>query len=120
MKKAAELSEIILNEINLYCDMYVAEDGRINHTESSIQMLNDIIEKGFSLYKYCIDKKLYENNPDLVIYLNNVAEYIKKLQITKENANKLYLSNALMIWEQAKVSIAILANSILDINDQES
>ena len=115
MEKAYKLSEKIINEIENYSKEYTTSDGKIGTTKLALQELNTIIEDGFVLYKYCIDKKLYNKYPSIIPLLNSVAEIAEKLQVNEVNAKKLNLSSGIQIWQQGKVSIALLACEIMDL-----
>lgn len=117
MDKAYQLSEKIINDVEAYSLKYTAPDGHIVKNDDSIMDLNSIIQEGFSLYKYMVEKKLYKEKPEITANLIELEKYIEKLQITKENAERLDLENTMIIWEQAKVVIALLACSILDFKD---
>ena len=119
MEKAYQLSDKILKEIEEYSKNYTTTDGKIVTTEISLKSLNNIIEDGFVLHKYLVEKKLYEKYSSLVTLLNEIGEIIKKLQITKTNAEKLNLSSAIQIWQQAKISIALLACEVMDLYEEE-
>lgn len=120
MEKAYELSKKVINEIEEYSKEYTTSDGKIATTNMALQKLNIIVEDGFVLYKYCIDKKLYEKYSSLVPLLNSLAEIIKKLQVTESNAKKLNISSAFQVWQQSKVSIALLACEIMDLYEEEN
>ena len=81
--------------------------------------MTTIIEEGFTLYKYLVEKKLYENIPSITVAVNELGKYIEKLQITEENAKKLHLSNVMQVWNQAKIAIAVLACNLLDYRDEQ-
>lgn len=117
MNNAYKLSEKILNDINEYSEKYISEDGKTVPTQEAILKLNTILENGFSLYKYMVEKKLYEGKPEIESSLVELQKYIEKLQINKSNAEKLQLSSALQLWNQSKVVIAVLACNILDYKD---
>jgi len=117
MKKAYDLAEVIINEINNYSEMYTSEDGQTTTTQDSIMALNSIIEKGLSLYKYLQENKLYEGKPNIIVVMNTLAGYVDKLQINKKNAENLNLSNAIQLWNQCKICIAMLACELLDFRD---
>lgn len=119
MKKAYTLAEKLLENIDSYSNRYTNEDGKIAHTEASIMMLNGIIEGGFSLYKYLIEKKAYEQIPTLASHLDSLGSYIEKLQVNKQNAEKLHLSDALQVWEQCKIVIAVVCCDLLDYRDSK-
>lgn len=116
---ASKLADKLLTEIDAYSKDYTTDNGKISYTNLSLQVLNTIIEQGFTLYKYLVEKKLYDTYIDLTVPLNVLGGYIEKLQITKENATKLHLSDSLKLWEQAKIAIAILAAQVLDLADSE-
>lgn len=118
MNKAYELSEKIINDIENYSLKYTAPDGKIIHNEESLAELNTILQEGFTLHKYMIEKNLYEGKPEITAVLIELGKYMEKLQITKENAEKLNLENVILIWEQAKVTIALLACDILDFKEK--
>ena len=118
MEKAIQLSDKILKEIEEYSTNYVTTEGKIATTNVALEKLNVIIEDGFVLYKYLIDKKLYETHQSIVPFLNGVAESIEKLQVTEQNAKKLNLSSATQIWQQAKISIALLACEVLELSEE--
>lgn len=120
MEKAYKLSEKILNEIENYSKEYTTDDGKIAMTNMALNKLHMIIEDGFVLYKYCIDKKLYKKYSSLIPLLNSVAEIAEKLQVNEINAKKLNLSSAIQIWQQGKVSIALLACEIMDLYEEEN
>lgn len=117
MKKAYALSEKILDNINNYSEKYTSAEGKDINSAESIRALNEIVEEGFTLHRYMVEKKLYEGKPQITGALLEVQKYIEKLQINKQNAEKLSLSNALQIWQQVKLAIALFACSILDYRD---
>ena len=117
MDKAYSLSEKIINDVEAYSLKYTTPDSNIIHNEESLADLNIILEEGFTLYKYMIEKNLYVEKPEITATLTELGKYIEKLQITKENAEKLNLENVLIIWEQAKMTIAMLACNVLDYRD---
>lgn len=119
MKKAYQLSEKIIKDIEVYSEEYVTEEGKTVTTEAELKALNGIIEEGFTLYKYLVEKKLYDKDPSIVVAVNELGTYIEKLQINEQNAKKLHLSNVMQIWNQAKIAIAVLACAVLDYRDEQ-
>lgn len=119
MKKAYQLSEKIIKDIEAYSEEYVTEEGKTVATEAELKALNGIIEEGFTLYKYLVEKKLYDKDPSIVVAVNELGTYIEKLQINEQNAKKLHLSNVMQIWNQAKIAIAVLACAVLDYRDEQ-
>lgn len=117
MEKAYQLSEMLLTQINEYCGKYTSPDGKDVTTEDSLVELQDILEKGFALHNYLIEHKLAEDKPAILSSLNQLNKFITQLTITKSNAEKLRLSNAIQLWNQAKIAIAVLANEILNYKD---
>lgn len=114
IKKSCELSKKLLNQINEYCGQYTSLDGKDIVSENSINFLQDILEEGFALHNYIVENKLYENKPVIQSNLLQLEGYMKRLAINKENAEKLRLSNAIQVWNQTKIAIAVLAGSVLD------
>ena len=119
MKKAYQLAEKIIKDIEAYSEEYVTEEGKTVTTEAELKALNGIIEEGFTLYKYLVEKKLYDKDPSIVVAVNELGTYIEKLQINEQNAKKLHLSNVMQIWNQAKIAIAVLACALLDYRDEQ-
>ena len=119
MKKAYQLSEKIIKDIEDYSANYVTDEGKTVTTPDELKALNTIIEEGFTLYKYLIEKKLYENDPSILCAVNELGAYVEKLKITEDNAKKLHLSNVMQIWNQAKIAIAVLACALLDYRDEK-
>ena len=119
MKKAYQLAEKIIKDIEAYSEEYVTEEGKTVATEAELKALNGIIEEGFTLYKYLVEKKLYDKDPSIVVAVNELGTYIEKLQINEQNAKKLHLSNVMQIWNQAKIAIAVLACAVLDYRDEQ-
>lgn len=114
MEKAGQLSEKIINEVDSYSKQYTTKEGKIATTELSLKSLNVIVQDVCVLYKYLIEKKLYERMHNIIPALNGVASLIKKIQINETNANKLHLDSALQIWQQIKAVGALLACMVLD------
>ena len=114
IKKACDLSKKLLDQINEYCGQYTGVDGKDVVTELSINALQEILEEGFALHNYLVEHKLYENKPAVQSNLLQLEDYMKRLAINKENAEKLRLSNAIQVWNQTKIAIAVLAGSVLD------
>lgn len=114
IKKACDLSKKLLDQINEYCGQYTGINGKDVVSESSIALLQEIMEEGFALHNYLTEHKLYENKPAIQQSLIQLEDYMKRLAINKENAEKLRLSNAIQIWNQAKIAIAVLAGAVLD------
>lgn len=114
VKKTVELSQKIMNQINDYMGNYIGMNGKDVVTDSSILALQEILEEGFALHNFVVEKKLYENKPIIIKGLIELEKFMNQLQINKENAEKLRLSNAIQIWNQTKIAIAVLANAILD------
>ena len=119
MKKAYQLAEKIIKNIEDYSEKYVTEEGKTVTSEDELKALNEIIEEGFTLYKYLVEKKLYDKDPSITVAVNELGGYIQKLQINEENAKKLHLSNVMQIWNQAKIAIAVLACALLDYRDEQ-
>jgi len=113
-KKACELSQRILDQINDYMGKYVGMNGKDVVTDSSLMELQEILEEGFALHNFVVEKKLYEGKPRLTSATIELEKFMNQLQINKENAEKLRLSNAIQIWNQTKIAVAVLANTILD------
>lgn len=114
IKKACELSQKILDQINDYMGKYVGMNGKDVVTDSSLLELQEILEEGFALHNFLVEKKLYENKPTITSALVELEKFMNQLQINKENAEKLRLSNAIQIWNQTKIVVAVLANTVLD------
>lgn len=114
IKKSCELSKKLLEQINDYCGQYTGIDGKDIVSEYSIMALQEILEEGFALHNYLIEHKLFENKPAIQNNLLQLEGFMNRLAITKENAEKLKLSNAVQIWNQTKIAIAVLAGSVLD------
>jgi hypothetical protein len=120
IKKACELSKKLLDQINDYCGQYIGLDGKDVVSESSIMALQEILEEGFTLHNYLIEHKLFEGKPAIENNLLQLEDYMKRLAITKENAEKLKLSNAIQVWNQTKIAIAVLAGSVLDEYEEKA
>ena len=114
VKKACDLSKKLLEQINEYCGQYTGVDGKDVVSELSIMALQEILEEGFALHNYLIEHKLFEDKPTIKSNLLQLEGFMNRLAITKENAEKLKLSNAVQIWNQTKIAIAVLAGSVLD------
>lgn len=114
IKKSCELSKKLLAQINDYCGKYTTADGKDVTSETSLSELQDILEEGFALHNYLVEHKLFENKPAIQSGLLQLEDYMKRLAINKENAEKLRLSNAIQVWNQTKIAIAVLAGSVLD------
>ena len=114
VKKACDLSKKLLEQINEYCGQYTGVDGKDVVSELSIMALQEILEEGFALHNYLIEHKLFEDKPTVKSNLLQLEGFMNRLAITKENAEKLKLSNAVQIWNQTKIAIAVLAGSVLD------
>jgi hypothetical protein len=114
VKKACDLSKKLLEQINEYCGQYTGVDGKDVVSELSIIALQEILEEGFALHNYLIEHKLFEDKSTIKSNLLQLEGFMNRLAITKENAEKLKLSNAVQIWNQTKIAIAVLAGSVLD------
>lgn len=119
INKACELSKKILTQINDFCEKYTGINGKDVVTEASLAELQDILEEGFVLHNYLIENKLFENRPMIESALLQLEDYMRRLAITKENAEKLTLSNAIQVWNQTKIAIAVLAGIVLDEYEEE-
>lgn len=119
VKKACDLSNKILDQINDYMGKYIGMNNKDVVTENSLSELQIILEEGFALHNYIIEHELYKNKPALTANLVQLESFIDKLQINKENAEKLRLSNAVQIWNQAKIAVAVLANSVLNVFEEK-
>lgn len=119
MEKAYELSQKIIKDIENYTKQYTTNDGKIATTQQSLVILNMIVQDCCVLYKYIIEKKLYENMHNIIPALNQLGELIKKIQITKDNAEKLHLDSAIQIWQQIKIVGALLACMVIDNHDAD-
>lgn len=120
VKKACDLSKKLLEQINEYCGQYTGVDGKDVVSELSIMALQEILEEGFALHNYLIEHKLFEDKPTIKSNLLQLEGFMNRLAITKENAEKLKLSNAVQIWNQTKIAIAVLAGSILDEYEEKA
>lgn len=114
IKNACELSKKLLSQINEYCGQYTGINGKDVVSEYSIAELQVILEEGFALHNYLVENKLFENKPAIQSNLVQLEDYMKRLAINKENAEKLKLSSAIQVWNQTKIAIAVLAGSVLD------
>lgn len=114
VKKACDLSKMLLDQINTYTEKYTGIEGKDVTSESSLNDLQTILEEGFALHNYLIEKGLAKDSPAIGISLINLEKFTSQLTITKENAEKLRLSNAIQIWNQTKIAIAVLAGAVLD------
>lgn len=114
VKKACDLSKMLLDQINTYTEKYTGMEGKDVTSESSLNDLQTILEEGFALHNYLIEKDLAKDSPAIGISLINLEKFTSQLTITKENAEKLRLSNAIQIWNQTKIAIAVLAGAVLD------
>lgn len=119
VKKACDLSNKILDQINDYMGKYIGMNNKDVVTENSLSELQMILEEGFALHNYIIEHELYKDKPALTANLVQLESFIDKLQINKENAEKLRLSNAVQIWNQAKIAVAVLANSVLNAFEEK-
>lgn len=119
VKKACDLSNKILDQINDYMGKYIGMNNKDVVTENSLSELQTILEEGFALHNYIIEHELYKDKPALTANLVQLESFIDKLQINKENAEKLRLSNAVQIWNQAKIAVAVLANSVLNAFEEK-
>ena len=118
MNKAYELAEKIIADCEKHAVEYTSDEGKFIVSEDAITSLNSIIEEGFTLYKYLIEKDLLKDIPEAIVAAKEIQKYIDKLTINKKNAKKLHLSNVLQIWNQAKLAIAVLACAVLDHRDK--
>ena len=119
IKKACELSVKILDQINEYVGNYTTAEGKDVTTALSLSMLQDILEEGFALHNYLIENKLFEGKSAIEVSLVNLEKFMNQLTINKENAEKLRLSNAVQVWNQAKIAIAVLAGAVLDTYEKK-
>lgn len=120
MEKAKKLSEKIITSVNNYVNKYMSDDGKFSNTRDSIFELNDIIESGFVLHKYLIEKGIANKYPVISGICVELQKYIDKLNTNDENAKKLNMESALQIWQQAKIVIAFLASTVLDIKEEDN
>ena len=114
-----ELSKKLLDQINDYCGKYTGVDGKDVTSETSLFELQTILEEGFALHNYLVEHKLYEDHPEIKANLVQLEKFMGQLKITKENAEKLRLSNAIQVWNQAKIAVAVLASSVLDAFEEK-
>ena len=114
IKKACDLSIKLLDQINDYTGKYTGIDGKDVTSETSLEELQTILEEGFALHNFLIEKELYKDQPAITVALTSLEKFMNQLQINKENAEKLRLSNAIQIWNQTKIAIAVLASVVLD------
>ena len=119
IKKACELSGKILDQINQYIADYTTAEGKDVTTALSLSLLQDILEEGFALHNYLVEHKLYEGKAAIEISLINLEKFMNQLTINKENAEKLKLSNAIQVWNQAKIAVAVLAGAVLDTYEKK-
>lgn len=119
IKKACELSGKILDQINQYVADYTTAEGKDVTTALSLSLLQDILEEGFALHNYLVEHKLYEGKAAIKISLVNLEKFMNQLTINKENAEKLKLSNAIQVWNQAKIAVAVLAGAVLDTYEKK-
>ena len=119
MKKVYQLCEKIIVDSETYAKDYVSDEGKLIISEDSITMLNTIIEEGFTLYKYLLEKDLLKSIPEAIPATTEIKKYIDKLTINKKNAKKHHLSTALQLWNQAKLAIVYLACILLDYRDKQ-
>jgi len=120
IKKACDLSKKLLEQINTYCGQYTGVDGKDVVSELSIMSLQEILEEGFALHNYLVEHNLFKDKPSIKSNLIQLEGFMNRLAITKENAEKLKLSNAVQIWNQTKIAIAVLAGSVLDEYEEKA
>lgn len=119
IKKSCELAKKLLDQINAYCGQYTGVDGKDIVSEFSIAALQEILEEGFTLHNYLVENKLFERKPAIEVSLVNLEKFMNQLTVNKENAEKLRLSNAIQVWNQAKIAIAVLAGAVLDTYEEK-
>lgn len=119
IKKSCELSKKLLDQINEYVGKYTGVEGKDVTSEASLTELQEILEEGFALHNYLIENKLYESKPAITASLIQLEKFMNQLTINKENAEKLRLSNAIQVWNQAKIAIAVLASAVLDTYEEK-
>jgi hypothetical protein len=117
MENAYKLADAIVKQIDIHYGEYKTEEGKDVISEDMIKSLNTIVENGFVLHKYIIEKELYTGDLELIAIMNELSQYAEKLQVNDENAKKLDFQNALQIWNQCVIIIATMACRLLDRRD---
>ena len=115
--KAYALSEKIVSNINDFYSTFVTEDGKITPSQDMIRDLGVIIEEGFVLHNYVVEKKLYEGKPTITMDVLELEKQMSYLEMTEENAKTLDLQSAMNAWKACEVIIAKLACDLLDFRD---
>jgi hypothetical protein len=117
MENAYKLADAIVKQIDTHYGEYKTEEGKDVISEDMIKSLNTIVENGFVLHKYILEKQLYTGDLELIAIMNELSQYAEKLQVNEQNAKKLDFQNALQIWNQCTIVIATMACRLLDRRD---
>lgn len=116
-EKAYMLSEKIVNDVNNFYSAFITEEGKIVPSQDMIRDLGIIIEEGFVLHNYVVEKKLYEGKPAITMDVLELEKQMSSLEMTEENSKKLDLQSAMNAWKACEVIIAKLACDLLDFRD---
>ena len=116
-EKAYMLSEKIVNDVNNFYSTFITEEGKIVPSQDMVRDLGIIIEEGFTLHNYVVEKKLYEGKPTITIDVLELEKQMSSLEMTEENSKKLDLQSAMNAWKACEVIIAKLACDLLDFRD---
>lgn len=119
MKNAVKLSKNLIKLIETHSEKYVTDEGKDIVTEDFVASLNSIVEQSLTLYKHIVDKTLCMDSPEIQSCCNSMNKLLSELTINQTNAEKLTLSQALIIWNRVKICGALMACSILDYKEQE-
>ena len=114
MKAIYKHAEKFLNTVDNFEKNYVGVDGKMVRSKDAIESLDALLKKGLKLYNDVINEKVYEKFPILTVILNKIKEYADKLENNEQTAKKLTMENALVIWQQLEVALALLASYIVD------
>ena len=115
--KAYSLSEKIVKDINDFNSIHVTEYGKVVPSQDMIRDLGVIIEEGFVLHNYVVEKKLHEGKPTITMDVLELEKQMSYLEMTEENAKTLDLQSAMNAWKACEVIIAKLACDLLDFRD---
>ena len=114
MKVIYKHAEKFLNAVDKFEKDYVGVDGKMVRSKEAIESLDTLLKKGLKFYNDVINEKVYEKFPMLSVILNKIKEYTDKLKNNEQTAKKLTMENALVIWQQLEVALALLASYVMD------
>lgn len=120
MKDLYKRCEELLEAADNFSKTFVGLEGKVIVSKESFEELNKILLIGMIIYKYILNKKIYDKIPELYPTLQQINIYYEKVKINEFNAKTYDIDPKSLIktWDQLRLCFAVLCCTILDYRDE--